>query len=357
MASAFENWFARIQFGYAARTQFYQEFAALLRSGMSKPEALELLALVASDEGKKKGDSSAIVMYGMLRDMRNGKSFGEAVKKWVPADDRMVLDATENSDDFPGQMDEYVLTMKKKKKVVATIIGGLAYPIFLFLMVFAMLIYFGRSIVPQIGGILPPEKWTGPAAFLRFLGVFADNYAIPSIISIFVAFVLMFLSLPRWTGRLRRIADHLPLYKLYRVYTGISFMLAVSSLMRGGMAPVTAVERILPASTPYVRERLSGIRRGMLNGLDFGEALHRHGHSWPDYKMNLSIKVFARTQDLSKQLARLSQDWLTMNQEKMEQRMATIRTGALVGVFLVILSVVAGMYSIQAQITAEVQQY
>lgn len=357
MASAFENWFARIQFGFGPRTQFYQEFAALLRSGMSKPEALELLALVASDEGKKKGESSAIVMYGMLRDMKNGKSFGEAVKKWVPADDRMVLDATENSDDFPGQLDEYVQTMKQKKKVVGTIVGGLTYPIFLMILVFGMLVYFGVQIVPQIGGVLPPEEWTGAAAFLRFLGVFATDYAATFAISSVVLGILVFFSLPRWTGRIRRLADHLPVYKLYRVYTGISFMLAVASLMRGGMAPVTAVERILPASTPYVKERLAAIRRGMLNGLDFGEALHRHGRSWPDYKMNLSIKIFARTQDLSKQLARLAQDWLSLNQEKMEQRMATIRTGALVGVFLVIMAVVAGMYSIQAQITAEVQAF
>ncbi|ESQ17362.1 MAG: type II secretion system F family protein [Rhodobacteraceae bacterium] len=357
MASAFENWFARVQFGYGLRTQFYQEFAALLRSGMSKPEALELLALVASDEGKKKGEPSAVVLYGMLRDMKNGKSFGEAVKKWVPPDDRMVLDATENSDDFPGQLDEYVQTMKRKKKVVATIIGGLTYPIFLFILVFAMLVYFGREIVPQIGGVLPPERWTGAAAFLRFLGVFATEYAVPFAVASVALSVLVFVSLPRLTGRVRRILDQLPVYKLYRVYTGISFMLAVSSLMRGGMSPVVSVERILPSSTPYVKERLAGIRRGMLNGLDFGEALHRHGRSWPDYKMNLSIKIFARTQDLSKQLSRLAQDWLTMNQEKMEQRMGTIRTAALIGVFLVIMAVVAGMYSIQAQITAEVQAF
>jgi type II secretory pathway component PulF len=133
-------------------------------------------------------------------------------------------------------------------------------------------------------------------------------------------------------------------------------MLSVSSLMRGGTAPIVAVERVLPLSTPYVRERLIKIRLGMLNGLDFGEALHKFGRSWPDYKMNLSIKIFSRTQDLSSSLANLSQDWLRLNQEKMEQRMAAIRNLALVLVFAVIMAVVGGMYSLQSQIAEAVQR-
>jgi general secretion pathway protein E len=35
----FERWFAKIQFGFEPRIKFYQEFAALLRAGMSKPDA------------------------------------------------------------------------------------------------------------------------------------------------------------------------------------------------------------------------------------------------------------------------------------------------------------------------------
>jgi type II secretory pathway component PulF len=104
-----------------------------------------------------------------------------------------------------------------------------------------------------------------------------------------------------------------------------------------------------------VRERLVLIRRGILNGLDFGEALHRSGTSWPDYNMALSIKIFSRTQDLSKQMAQLAADWLDATQEGMERSMATTRTLSLVVVFLVIIGVVAGMYDLQSQIAASVQ--
>ncbi|MCA3487756.1 MAG: type II secretion system F family protein [Rhodobacter sp.] len=354
--NGFERWFAKAQFGFEARTKFYQELAALLRSGMSKPDAVSLLQVVASDEGKKQKDAMAIVLSSMLRDMRNGRSFGEAVRRWVPSDDRMVLEATENSDDFPGQLEEYCRTLKQKRKIVGTIVGGLSYPVFLVLMVTGLLIYFGLYIVPDIGKLLPPEKWTGAARFLAFLGDFATNYAVPTIIFITVLLTIVMITLPRWTGRVRRFFDYFPIYALYRVYTGISFILAISSLMRGGMAPINAVERIMPLATPYVKEKLFAIRRGMLNGQDFGEALHSNGRTWPDYNMNLSVKIFARTQDLSRQLARLAQDWLNLNQEKIEQRMATARNISLVAVFLVIIAIVAGMYSVQGQIADTVQQ-
>lgn len=353
--NGFERWFAKTQFGFEARTKFYQELAALLRSGMSKPDAVSLLQVVASDEGKRPKDAMSIILASMLRDMRNGKSFGEAVRRWVPTDDRMVLEATENSDDFPGQLEEYCRTLKQKRKIVGTIVGGLSYPVFLVMMVTGLLIYFGLYIVPDIGKILPPEQWTGSAKFLAFLGDFATNYAVPTITFVVVLLTVVVLTLPRWTGRMRRYCDYLPIYALYRVYTGISFILAISSLMRGGMAPINAVERILPLATPYVKEKLFAIRRGMLNGQGFGEALHSSGRTWPDYRMNLSVKIFARTQDLSRQLARLAQDWLNLNQERIEQRMATTRNMSLVLVFLVIIAIVFGMYSLQGQISVAVQ--
>ena len=356
MASKIEEYLAKAQFGFQPRIRFYQEFAALLRSGMSKPEAVALLALVASDEGKKKGEAMSVLLTAVLRDMRNGRSFGEAIKNWVPSDDRMVLEASENSDDFPGQLEQYCWTLRQKRKVVGTIVGGLTYPVFLFSMVFGMLVYFGRVIVPDIAQLLPVEQWTGMAAFLAFLGRFAENYALWTAFSIIGLLILIAFSLPRWTGAIRRFADHLPIYKLYRVYTGISFMLSMSSLMRGGTAPIVAIERVLPLTTPYVRERLVKIRRGMLNGQDFGEALHRFGKYWPDYKMNLSIKIFSQTQDLSSRLADLAQYWLRLNQEKMEQRMAAVRNLALVMVFGVIMAVVGGMYALQSQIAAAVQR-
>jgi type II secretory pathway component PulF len=356
MANRSELAFAKLQFGFSKRVAFYREFASLLRAGMAKTDAIALLAEVAADEGRRAKQPVAVVLNEVLRNMRNGQSFGEAIRQIVPPEDRMILEAGENSDDFPAQLDEYCGTMRKKRKIIGTIVGGLAYPILLFLMVYGMLFYFGTVVVPELARLLPPENWTGPAAFLAFLGRFAEVYAGPLLIAIVLILIGIFVSLPRWRGRLRVFADQFPIFALYRLYTGTAALVSIAALMRGGIPAISAIERILPSSTPYVRERLVLIRRGILNGLDFGEALHRTRTSWPDYNMTLSIKVFARTQDLAVQMSRLSQDWLDLSQERIEERMGVARTTALGLVFVVIAAVVAGMYSLQSQIAVSVQR-
>jgi hypothetical protein len=64
--NGFERWFAKVQFGFEQRTKFYQELSALLRAGMSKPDAINLLQTVASDEGKKEKDSMAVILSCIL---------------------------------------------------------------------------------------------------------------------------------------------------------------------------------------------------------------------------------------------------------------------------------------------------
>lgn len=352
--SGFEKWFAKVQFGFGARLNFYREFAALLNAGMSKTDAIDLTHKVASHEGKKKGEAVAIIAKDVHLRMQNGSSFSAAIKPWIPLDDSMVIEATENSSNFADQLEEYCGTLEKKKAIKGTIFGGIIYPIFLFLLIYGMLIYFGSNVVPEIGKLLAPEKWTGPAAALRFMGNFAESYALPTAGSIIAFISIIVFLLPRWAGAGRTFADKLPIFSTYRMYTGVSFMMSISALINGGLPAVQAVERLRTMGTPYVRHRMEIIRRHMLNGYDFGTALDKSGTGWPDPKLNLSIKVFSQTQDLSSQLSRLAKDWLDNAQKSMDVKMGLFRNIALFAVFGVIITVVGGMYSLQDQIAQSI---
>lgn len=353
--NGFERWFAKVQFGQAKRVAMYRQLAALMRTGMSRTEAVYMVYQVASEDGKKTNDALAMIVKNVMRGMENGMSFGKALRQWVPADDVMILEATESSDNFPAHLDNYCEMLEKKSAIRATIIGGLVYPLVLVAAIYGMMFYFGQSVIPKISGLLPLEEWTGPASFLAFLGRFAENLALP-IAAGFAAFVFVIvILLPRWAGAGRAAADKLPLFNIYRMYTGISFMMSVSALINGGMPAVGAVERIRPMASPYVQYRLKLMQREMLNGFNFGAALHRTGTGWPDAKMNLSIKIFAETQDLSSQLGRLSREWIDQSEEEVKATMAVLRTFAMVVVFGVIMGIVGGMYSLQDLISQKLQ--
>jgi len=350
-----EFWFTRIQFGHGSRVKFYRELAGLLAADLSKTDALANMYEVSSLEGKKKSRPIAIVIKDIQEAMENGERFGPAIRRWVPADDAMVIEASESSDDFAQQLKDYIVTMTKRRKIRGTITGGLIYPIMMFCMIYGLLVYFGMSVVPEVGKLLEPEKWTGPAAFLAFLAEFARHYAVPTALAIIATLTLVAVLLPRWAEKGRKFADRLPIFSMYRMYTGISFLLGVSALMRGGLTAVEAVQRTRFAANNYVRTRINLIIGQMMNGDTFGAALASTGTGWPDPEMNLSIKTFSKGRDLAEQMSVMSGEWLDQAQERISVRMALFQNLALGAVFLTILSVVLGMYSLQGQISAAVQ--
>lgn len=355
MPTKFEKKFAKLQFGFEKRLKFYQQIAALTRTGMPKTDAIQMTYVVASKEGTKPKEGLAVVTADIIESMKNGEGFGQSIRPWVPIDDVMVLEAIENSDDFPRFVDEYCDMLRQKSSIMSTIKSGLIYPVILLSAIYGLMYYFGAEVTPKIEPLLPIEEWTGSAAFLAFLNWFAANAAIQiTAVTIGIIAVIIF-SLPRWTGFGRSFADKLPIYSTYRMYTGISFMTSVSSLIQGGMPVVNALEKVMPLSNRYVHRRLKMVYQHMLNGENFGAALYRTGTGWPDPEMNLSIKIFAETQDLSQQLGRLARDWLMNSQKKIEISMNTIRSVTMVLVFGVILGIVGGMYGLQDLIAQKLQ--
>lgn len=345
----------KFQFGHAEKVALYNQLLSLLDSDVAEIDALHMAYDAASFEGKHPDKASAIILADVIRSRENGEQLSTALSPWVPQEDTMVLEAIQNSSDFAGGLREYIDMVEKKKAMKSRIIGGMGYPIVLLLTVYGLMLYFGKSVVPLIAGILPMEKWTGPTAFLRFMSNFANHYAAP-VAGVAIAIVALVLFLfPRWTGKSRVFIDRMPIFSVYRIYTGISFLMSVASLMQGGMPAVEALERLYPKSTPYVRERILKVRDEMKNGANFGAALHRSGTGWPDPAVNLQIKIFAQTQDLSKQLTKLSRKWLLETGDKIDNTMTIARYIALLMVFGVIMGIVMGITGLQSQVSTTLQ--
>jgi type II secretory pathway component PulF len=352
-----ERGFAKAQFDSKKRMSFYLQLISLVSTGMSKSDAIRMAWSVSSQEGKKPKAVTAIVLHEVLLSLKNGESLARSLKPWVPLDDVMVFEAIENSNDFCGNLRTYLEMIEKRSKIKMSIIGGMAYPLFLTLMLYFMMYYFGMAVVPKIAPLLPPETWTGPATFLRFLFVFAENVAVPLGIILIVLLMAIIYSLPRLAGGIRESLDRMPIYSTYRMYTGISFLMSMASLMEGGVTPVSAIDRLRPAANGYVALRLQSIRNALLNGHNLGAALHRGGMGWPDPEMNLAIKVFAETQDLSRQMTRLSKSWIEDSQRRVDGMMGVLKIAALLAVFSVVMGIVGGIYSLQSQITESVQRF
>jgi len=345
-----ERKFAKLQFGYQQRVDLYNQLISLLATGMNTTDALRMAYDVASHEGKKPKELDAIILSEVILAMKNGDSLAKALSPWVPKEEVMSIGAFLNSDDFIGNLRSYLETQEKKRKIKSTIISGMIYPVLLFTMIYGVMMYFGNSIVPTIAELLPMDRWTGPALFLTFMYHFSRDYAVPGVVAIVVGLAVIIFLLPRWSGAGRSFADKLPIFSTYRMYTGISFLMSVSSLMQGGVPTTDALKQIEPHANRYVKTRIVAVRRQMMNGANFGAALYRAGSGWPDAKMNLNIKIFAETQDLSAQLSKLAKMWVDQSQIAVERNMGLLRTVSMFAVFGVIMGIVVGVYALQGQI-------
>lgn len=346
-----ERKIAKMNFGYKARKEFYNQIISLTRAGISKTDALRMIWDVTSYEGLKPKEGVPLVVRDITDGLKEGKTFGQALAYWVPKDELMVIEAIENSTDFAGNLEEFLELSEMKKGIRGKIIGGLAYPVFLLSIVFAVIIYFGINVVPQVAAVIPEDRWTGPAAVLRWMAYFANNWTVPTLSGMAIGLLAIYISLPRWVKNGRVFADKMPFYSTYRMYSGISFLTSIAALAKGGVPVVNAIERIRMNTSPYVRYRLDKVLRNMLDGQNFGSALYRAGTGWPDNKMSLSIKVFAETKDLGENLSRMSREWLKESDSIITRNMGMLKSFSMVLMFAVIMSIIAGIYSLQGQIS------
>ncbi|MDE0112663.1 MAG: type II secretion system F family protein [Albidovulum sp.] len=344
--------FARLQISFQVRLALYREIIALMRAGLSKNEALNTIWKVASNEGRRPREPKAVMIADVLTGLKNGLGLGHALGKWVPSEDAMVVEAIESSDRFPEYLEKFCGALKRRAGIRAAIAGGLAYPVFLLVLVAGLLVYVGSVVIPALDNLLPVETWTGNARGLALASSFAARYAYQFAIAHFLASILILVALRRWGGFGRKYADALPVFAIYRIYTGVSFLIAMSSLMASGLTAATAIEKLRPFSSPYLRHRLDLIRFYLLNGSDLGSAMYFAGTSWPDRKLNLSLKVLAQTSNLSTQILAVADEWLATSQERVERSLGTLRALAFIAVFGAIAFVVSAMYQIQHQIAA-----
>lgn len=342
----------KLDFDQRKREEFYHRMIALRDTGMPIEEILEQCLRVASEDGLKPKNNEAILLRDVLDKKLNGASLAEALSDWLPAEDVMIFEAVQDSRRFSDSLKDYLTISEKKRKIRRTIVVGMIMPVIMIAMTIGMAYSFGSSVVPMVADLLPMEEWQGAALFLKGFSFFAETLFVPIILGIIITIVTVFALLPRWAGRGRSVADNFPIFSTYKVYTGISFLVALSSLTTSGVNIEDALVKLQKRATPYVKHRIDLIYSNKMNGDNLGEAMHRTGTNWPDKTMNLSIKIFAETNDISAQLSRLAMHFIDESQQAVTRNMAIVSLAGLFLVFGVLMGFVGGIFALNSQVTA-----
>ena len=342
---------AIIIFSNKTRLKVFKKIASLMKNRFSLMDALDMLHDAASKGGKNPSEPLAIALASWGRSLNNGKTFSDALKGWAPDRERLMLSVGDASD-LENALLNLIKVTEGTSKMIRPIIGAITYPTFLLMMATLIIYAIGVYMVPPMIDAAPNVKWTGLAKDLVDLSdwikhnwMFAFSI-VPSIM------LVIYLTIGVWTGKIRAIFDNMPPWSLYKVFVGISWLLALAALIKAGTPVSTAMSALKKDATRYLNERIDKALVFINNGENLGKALDKTKLNFPDAEVVADLKIYSELDNFEEALNNLANEWLEESVYMIEQKASILNMVALLAVGGVIAWAVMGTFEMQDQITS-----
>ena len=333
------------------RLKLYRKLASLLRNRFSLMNALDLLHNSASNRGKNPGEPLAIAIASWGKALQNGLPFSEALKGWAPDRERLMLSVGDVSD-MESALMNLIRVSEGSTKMIRTIVGAITYPSFLFMMSVLIIYAIGVYMVPPMLEAAPDVIWRGTAATLVDMSAWIRDNWLLAFSVLPVVGIIIYLTLGIWTGRLRALFDSIPPWSLYKIFTGISWLLALSALVKSGTPVSTAMRALRRDSTHYLQERIDKTLLFINNGDNLGKALSKTGLEFPDKEIISDLEIYSELDNFEEALENLANEWLDESVYLIENKAAILNMVAILTVAGIIAWAVFGVFEMQDQITS-----
>lgn len=348
-----EEYYARlvIQFSNKDRLKLYRKIASLMKNRFSLMDALDMLHDSASNGGKNPGEPLAIAIAAWGKALNNGKTFSDALKGWAPDRERLMLSVGDVSD-LESALLNLIKVTEGSTKMIRPIVGAIAYPSFLLMMAVLIIYAIGVYMVPPMIDAAPGVRWRGLARDLVDLsGWIKDNWLI-AFASLPITMAVIYFTIGIWTGKIRAIFDNIPPWSLYKVFTGISWLLALSALVKGGTPVSTALRALRRDASRYLKERIDKTLVFVNSGDNLGQALAKTHLDFPDKEIIGDLKIYSELDNFEEALDNLANDWLEESVFMIEEKAGILNMVALLSIGAVIAWAVMGTFEMQDQITS-----
>ena len=337
------------------RLKIYRKIASLMKNRFSLMDALDMLHDSASNGGKNPSEPLAIAIAAWGKSLQNGLPFSDALKGWAPDRERLMLSVGDVSD-LEAALLNLIRVTEGSTKMTRPIIGAIAYPAFLFMMAVLIIYAIGVYMVPPMLDAAPNVHWTGLAADLVGVSAWIKEYWLFAFSVLPVLMIIIYLTIGIWTGTIRALVDKLPPWSLYKVFVGISWLLALSALVKGGTPVSTAMRALRRDASKYLQERIDKTLIFINNGDNLGQALSKTKLDFPDREIISDLKIYSELDNFEEALENLANEWLDESVYLIEQKASVLNMVALLSIGAVIAWAVMGTFDMQDQITSNMGQ-
>ncbi|WP_321943707.1 type II secretion system F family protein [Paraburkholderia tropica] len=293
---------------WSIRQRFYEQASSQLGNGLGITEVLSAFRRQLLRRARRR---AARAFDLVQRRMIDGATFTQAMGESLSNLERGVLAAGEHVSNLPGAMrlllDVREMTDNIRRRLQSTLFSPLTYLVAFWMVLFTL----GHSVIPQLAQAVPTSNWTGWAAVLDVLGRFATGWYGPAVLGVFlVTALVIWLSLPGWTGRGRRFCDRwlLP-WIVYREINGFVWLISYGALVRAGVTNTAALEGQIGYGSPWLASRLRPVRAGLRDGLRMDEAMRQSRLGFPSDELIDEIGAYVDYPDFAEKIEMVARQY------------------------------------------------
>lgn len=340
------------RFSTNKRIAIWRKLVSLLKNDFTLVNALNRLQMTESHGGAKPNEPFAICLREWERNLERGYSFSEATRGWIPTDETLLLTSS-NMSSLIVALENVGRIVVANKRIGRAVFSAIAYPLLLLVLVFGIVIMVGIYLVPPLAEVAGEGMvWTGGAASLIWLSEWAGRYWRFIAFVFVVAVVIIWLSLPIWSGRLRAMFDKLPPWNIYKIRVSVGWMMSMAAMVSSGVSIPDAMRVIADNANKYLRDILDKTLRHIANGDNLGNALQNTGMDFPSEEIIGDLAVYSDMNDFDENLNHIANEYLEESVRKIESLSDALNTVGILLISGVIAWVVLGTFQMQDQITA-----
>ena len=341
----------RVSMAGKARLKVYKKLASLLRNRFSLMNALDIMYDSVTDSGKHPNEPMAIAIASWGKALQNGNAFSDALKGWAPSRERLMLSVGDVSD-MESALLNLIRVAEGTDKMLKPIIGAIAYPSFLLLMSVLVIYAIGAYMVPPMEDAAPNARWSGSAKDLVAVSHWIQKNWLFAFSFFPALFILIYVTIGVWTGPTRKAIDDVPPWSMYKMFMGITWLLSLSALIRGGVPISVALTSLRRDSNRYLQERIDRAMDFIKNGDNLGQALSKSKLNFPDKEIVADLRIYAELDNFEEALDKLANDWLDESAEAVEAKASILNMVAMFAISGIIAWAVFGVFEMQDQITS-----
>lgn len=317
---AFEHWVARtFNLGSRARVRLYDRYMRNAQRNIDLKTATETMYR----RYQREGDLRRAIWRRVLNAFRDGKQFSEAMARYLPPVERMLISVGEKTGRVSEAFAHAIFVTKGLNSIKAALRRNLVYPAVLFVLFGALLWAVAFKIIPLMDTLAPLEKWPLVSRVLKSLAEFVRAFWPVILVAIPVVLGATLWALPRWTGRLRSFFDRwIPPFNIHREYNAATFMISLSSLADSGQPIDAAVKDLSVIASPWLRAHLVQMQRRLRDGATVSAALNT---GLLDKELAGDLEDYDNANALTLVLASIGKDVIEQSIERIEAYAATTR--------------------------------